>query len=540
MAYIATFVSVKSFTIVGDKTEEFLVNRRVRCNCGVDGYKYGTIESSSYSSPSTTIGITGRSADLTSNLTNVDYGIVSSGPLTSLPQFPAKENLLINSGLGVWSNSGLAQGDGTGRQTDYNVSNIKSDTAWTGATGATPPTGWTVGVAATYTIASGELKIEHNTSNNNPQMRDTFTTVVGKLYMASATLYTDGSATAVIGIGTAADGTQLGSVSTTSSSSSNTASVIFEASATTTHIYVEATTDTGTEYILIDDLYIDEVVPGCVGSDALGPDGWAKDASLSVWREHNGTNTKEGSFYAIKGSSDGGTDRIECPIPYAQGQGRTMTFGAWAKTSTASNARLRIYDGVTGAYSSYHTGGGDYEWLEVTYTIDDDAVEVVARFHFNVDASVAYYSQPMFIFGSIIGEGNYIQPFGEVVWCEQKIPLTNFAFTPYTTTADLAINLESETSGKVPKGARAVQLDVRTNDSGSSTSNCYFAVGKDVSAHEIIVLNIGTTGLNLPNDDFMYLTGKVPCNSSGDIECEILASGSLTLDAHITVYGVEV
>lgn len=75
----ATYVDVDTFTVVRDKTADFIVGRRVKANCGVDGYKYGTVESSSYSSPNTTVNLASTNDDLTSNLAEVWYSSVKPG-----------------------------------------------------------------------------------------------------------------------------------------------------------------------------------------------------------------------------------------------------------------------------------------------------------------------------------------------------------------------------------------------------------------------------------------------------------------------------
>jgi len=79
----ATYVSANSFTVVGDQTSIALPRRRVRADCGVDGYRYSTVESSNYSSPNTTVVVT--ESELTSNITTIDFGVVSPGDTGSLP-----------------------------------------------------------------------------------------------------------------------------------------------------------------------------------------------------------------------------------------------------------------------------------------------------------------------------------------------------------------------------------------------------------------------------------------------------------------------
>lgn len=78
-ALSATYVDADTFTVSGDLTTTFVVGRRVKCDCGVDGYKFGTITSRSFGAGVTTVNLTAASDNLTSNLTGVWYGIVGGG-----------------------------------------------------------------------------------------------------------------------------------------------------------------------------------------------------------------------------------------------------------------------------------------------------------------------------------------------------------------------------------------------------------------------------------------------------------------------------
>jgi hypothetical protein len=71
---LATYVSATQFTVVGDQTTIFVTNRRVKCDCGVDGLKYGTISTSAYTTL-TTVTLTAESDDLTANLTDVEWSV---------------------------------------------------------------------------------------------------------------------------------------------------------------------------------------------------------------------------------------------------------------------------------------------------------------------------------------------------------------------------------------------------------------------------------------------------------------------------------
>lgn len=79
----ATYISVNSFKVSGDRTNEFVQKRRIKADCGVNGIVYAVVVSSSYLDPDTTVVI--DESELTSNLVTVLYGIVQPGNVGSLP-----------------------------------------------------------------------------------------------------------------------------------------------------------------------------------------------------------------------------------------------------------------------------------------------------------------------------------------------------------------------------------------------------------------------------------------------------------------------
>ena len=72
----AIYLSSSSFSVVGDRTNELITNRRVKLDCGVDGIKFASILSSSFDIITTVII---DEAVLTSNLIDVLYSIVRPG-----------------------------------------------------------------------------------------------------------------------------------------------------------------------------------------------------------------------------------------------------------------------------------------------------------------------------------------------------------------------------------------------------------------------------------------------------------------------------
>lgn len=57
-------------------------------------------------------------------------------------------------------------------------------------------------------------------------------------------------------------------------------------------------------------------------------------------------------------------------------RGRVYTFGAWVYATAGSRVRLRVNDGTTTTYSSYHSGGSSWEFLTCTFTVGNSATSV--------------------------------------------------------------------------------------------------------------------------------------------------------------------
>ncbi len=379
--------------------------------------------------------------------------------LTGIEAMPVAQNLLTNSDFGIWSNSGLAQGAGSGRQTDFNVSNLYTD-----ADGSTFAS-WTM-TDATMTDAGANLLITETGATQSGWV-DVASLVVGKLYKVSIiTANGTGAWSADHDLAVGASGGGGTIVATLEGLVAGAHGLIFKATATTHSINL-LNLDLGVgETLNITSIYVDEVIPGCVGADALGPDGWYKKSGMEIFRQHNdgGTLTKDGSFYSGKMDSLAAGDYLRWPLSvietlaehYQRFAGRMVTFGAWVYATTASHAFLQLVDSDTtdddqsSDSSSYHTGGSTWEWLEVTMIVSATTTEFRCSFCFD-STTVAYISQPMLVFGSSIGEGNFSRPSGEVIDLEAITrAINNGAFLNET------INIEARTSGKIPKDVKGL------------------------------------------------------------------------------------
>ena len=80
---LCNFLSAYSFSVNGDKTNQFILGRRVKFLYQDSGITYSTIDSSTFTGTTTEVII--RDPVLNSNVDQVLYGIVSTSPYGSLP-----------------------------------------------------------------------------------------------------------------------------------------------------------------------------------------------------------------------------------------------------------------------------------------------------------------------------------------------------------------------------------------------------------------------------------------------------------------------
>ena len=294
--------------------------------------------------------------------------------------------------------------------------------------------------------------------------------------------------------------------------------------------------------MLFDQVSLYEITPCCTAADTVAMDVWQKDSTLDIYRQHNdgGTLTKDGSFYAVKAVPTAASDWLlwnnviySLAEFYQRFAGRTVTVGCWAKTSTASHFRLRVQGSGSTTNSAYHTGGGAWEWLEITHTFSASTTYVYATyFDFNaapnVDGStIVYVSQPMLVFGSSIGSSNFSSPPGEEIYLEK--PITSNTYHNKTSQSDIAVadfNVEAEFSAMIPKGAAAALIQAQANDSGSAGTDCYVRLRSDsTKGYEWYCSPYG-----LANDTDARFSGWVRLDSSGDFDINLEASGGSTFD----------
>lgn len=417
----------------------------------------------------------------------------------------------------------------------------------------TATTGWTAVNCTLASVAGGSvgncLQITRVGASPNRAYQNLGNVLtIGKIYKVRVGVLTGTSGNEAFQIqvtdAAAGGGNVQGSISGTSSAIWTFYEFYFEATSTYACITIDKLTATaGT--MLFDEARFYETIPCCTAADSLAPDTWLKDTTPDIYREHNGTNTKDGAFYALKMVNSAVNDWLAFPNAVMAAKlewvrrfaGKTLTFGAWIKTGLASHARLGIYDGATWTYSSYHTGGGAFEWLEVSRDIGTGATSFQIGLWADLAAtaagtSIVYMTQAMLAFAPALGQGNY-QPNEEIIVVELPINDRIYnATTGYSSFGPFTINIEANSEGKIPKGLESVFIFGGVNDSGSAAGLALMIFQRNVGSGGFYVVNVQ----GLANDSVFRLAGEQQVNDDGNFQIQVIATGAGTLDIAALVY----
>ena len=417
------------------------------------------------------------------------------------PGWPLK-NEISNSGFDVWSNSTLENATGT---------NLVS--AWTNHGSYPYDTFTSSGANITQAVKS--------TSSGADIASSAITTTEGKLYeisftctLASGTLPSVYVASTQTGI--------AGAVAQRAVAGAQT--ICFEAASDSDYIMFRMEGAETTDYA-ISSFTLKEVTPG-IETGSAGPDGWARRTGTDLYRQHNdATLTKDGSFYSLKGV--GSTTLWQThwptvssdPLHIARFAGKTVTFGAWVYSTLATpEVHLRIDDGGT-SDSTQTVAQNTWTWLECTKTISTSAGATFQIAKSGATAETFYVSQVMLVLGSAIGSGNYSRPMGEIVNVEKNITIQ--AGVSPLAADDKILNLEALSSGKVPKGAKAIRMmsQIKNTDALSDQGIRW---GADASNAQ--PLDVFSTPY--VSNVYTQANGVVACDSNGDIYQEVTEAGA--------------
>ena len=428
-----------------------------------------------------------------------------------------------------------------------------------------PPPGWTlVGTTTLTTEAGGQVGncMKMVVAGPGEGVYQAITVEAGKIYKLTYYYNNTAGDVAQWGIYDVTNATWIKAIADLADSPgawSSAQTFTLEAPSGCTQVRLYFLGKANTDVLYYDEISLYEITPCCTAADSVAMDGWEKynhASSPNVYRQHNdSTYTKDGSFYSLKivpriaysyNVMQLGVATYSLTENLAKYQGRTVTFGAWVLTNKASHAYLNLRDGVAAdSVSPAHSGGGSWEWLEVTKTIDASATRAAlcsiktGQTGETGGDTIIYFSQPMLVFGSSIGESNFSSPSQEVIRFEKDIVLNDYdgGVGDIGADVDAELNIEVQSNAMIPKGIAEMYCNIRAMDSvvaagvgvwlGPDTTYCASGVG-----------DVGLVLHGLGNDVVGQAAGWVRCDSGGDPWLFINESGANTLDCEIRVQGV--
>jgi len=108
---------------------------------------------------------------------------------------------------------------------------------------------------------------------------------------------------------------------------------------------------------------------------------------------------------------------------------------------------------------------------------------------------------------------------------------SNFDGDSFSTTAKTLIDLSAEFG--VPAEVKAIDVLISCRDSGSAATDCFVILGPT----NVVYSGRAFSCSGLANNSLSRGCSRVKCNADGDIYYQIVASGALTFDLWITIYG---
>ena len=137
------------------------------------------------------------------------------------------------------------------------------------------------------------------------------------------------------------------------------------------------------------------------------PDGWIKSGTGNISRDD--TVEKVGTYCMKMDKTTTAILAMHQDFPdWQKYVGVEMTFGAWVKTSITNQVRIYI-DDWAGSTVDYHTGSGDWEWLEVTRTIHSNAQHLKIYIQGDFTAGDIYADGAVLIVGDKILDNTFIR-----------------------------------------------------------------------------------------------------------------------------------
>lgn len=283
------------------------------------------------------------------------------------------------------------------------------------------------------------------------------------------------------------------------------------------------------------------------------PDDWtlagaaatiARDSTNKVGFDYGAAITRAGTNCYLKQSISN----------YEDYQSETVYAGCWIKATVADRARITVDDGVGNTSSSYHTGGGDWEYISISHSVDASASELTLKLEINTGDTVCYFDEPTIIKDTVLEHWSHDIVIGGTeddpvikIGRDETINELSGTINNLSGTVDMndtdgvmvfpAANIRAGTMGKVYWNERLFHASRAGTDSikvytraGSSKANCLAATWSDALTNPN-----GSTIVTSANDWFQIKVEMTAYSTSGSPE--IYYTGGYCIKYNYTVGG---
>ena len=135
---------------------------------------------------------------------------------------------------------------------------------------------------------------------------------------------------------------------------------------------------------------------------ALPPDGW--NVATSPYTIARESSTVKHRSYSVDFTASPSLNNIYQSIEGVNFyKGKTVKLWCWVNCSTASLARIKVYDGVATTASAFHSGGGTWELLVITHEVSSSATELTVQLTLEAAGTAFFDACVLVDFADVLG-----------------------------------------------------------------------------------------------------------------------------------------
>jgi hypothetical protein len=228
--------------------------------------------------------------------------------------------------------------------------------------------------------------------------------------------------------------------------------------------------------------------------------------------------------YLIDAAQWAGADHLE---------GQKIGFGVWAKTSTASLGRITVSDADSSSNSSWHTGGGTWEWLSGVHTISAAATYLRVELQVSGVGDV-YFSGPTAILSdqAPVRWAPSQKMYGSLFVPASGVPAVADGAFHYVFARPALVRDVQAFAGTAPGGAFDFDIDVEKDTDGAGTQVSIFSAAKTILTAAAVAGSVQPDG-TYANRCFIGYSGATPAHAILRLNYDVV--GGATADTRIMI-----